>query len=231
MKITYAAMMMYAAENGRYLPTVYSGLDEETWREDWKAGGKEILVGDHGREADLEFADHSPFTCNTSALWLLVRDGTANASNLVCPETRHEPYKPTDDVEKWWSFKALNNCSYSYQNTLKRPIRDGGTPREMIVLADVNPLRADVVHLTKAAKRPVGVHDFQMNSPNHGFKGQNVLDMSGAVEWIDKPIGSKGNNIWVKSTWENKELLAEDDSSYSDKRAKIDSKDDEWLVP
>ena len=70
-----------------------------------------------------------------------------------------------------------------------------------------------------------------MNSPNHGFKGQNVLDMSGAVEWIDKPIGSKGNNIWVKSTWENKELLAEDDSSYSDKRAKIDSKDDEWLVP
>jgi hypothetical protein len=231
-------MKIYANANDRFFPTVFDGRSGETWREDWPAGDPEARISDHGLTAEVEFKDTDPFTNNTSALWLLVRDGTVNPRQLVCPEAQgYEPYFPRadasgagDDVSHWWSFKQLKNCSYSYQNTLRRPVRDG-IMAHLIILADANPLRADHRDITRAQRRPAGVEDWQMNSPNHGFSGQNVVDMSGAVYWITEPIGNKGNNIWVKSEWDRGRLMPEDGSCYADKNAHITQADDEWLVP
>jgi prepilin-type N-terminal cleavage/methylation domain-containing protein len=239
LKNIFIAMKIYSNANDRFFPSVYHNRNGETWREDWTADDPDALIADHGTTAEVEFKDTDAFRTNTSALWLLVRDGTVNPRQLICPAAQgHEAYFPKEDasgaggdVTHWWSFKQLKNCSYSYQNTLGRPVRDGSTSPNIIILADVNPLRADVRSITRAKERPSGVEDFQMNSPNHRFTGQNVVDMSGSVYWMNEPKGNKGNNIWVKSTWDRGRLQAEDDSSYSNNTERITMPDDEWLVP
>ena len=41
--------------------------------------------------------------------------------------------------------------------------------------------------------------EWELNSPNHGFKGQNVLYLDGHVEWRDHPYCGVGwDNIWIK---------------------------------
>lgn len=233
LKNIFTAMKIYAGSNNRNLPSVYGGTRNgtETWREDWEEGDGEALIKDHGTKEELELKDHDAFTCNTSALWLLVRDGSVDAKNLICPASDQETYVPEGELDDWWSFKQLKNCSYSYQNTLGKPLRDGVTRANLIILADVNPLRPDVRVQTREEKRADGVEDFQLNSPNHKFAGQNVVDMAGSVRWIDSPKGNRGNNIWVLSTWKDGDLETEDETCYDDNTAKIISNHDEWLVP
>jgi len=233
LKNIFTAMKLYAGSNNRYLPSVYGGTrtGTETWREDWDEGDGEALISDHGTDEELKLEDHDAFTCNTSALWLLVRVESVNPSNLICPASAHEAYFPEDDLDYWWSFKQLKNCSYSYQNTLGKPLRDGVTKANLIILADVNPLRPDMIVKAKEEKRSDDEELFDLNSPNHKFAGQNVVDMAGSVRWIDSPIGNRGNNIWVKSEWEDGDLKDEDATCYDDNTAKIISDHDEWLVP
>jgi prepilin-type processing-associated H-X9-DG protein len=93
----------------------------------------------------------------------------------------------------------------------------------LAVAADANPMRRDfysadpvsdnkkgVTNLQLAAKPTVGdpfnsgksvpvQGAWELNSPNHAFKGQNVLYLDGHVEFQSTPFaGAKNDNIWIR---------------------------------
>ena len=86
---------------------------------------------------------------------------------------------------------------------------------------------------------------WEFNSPNHRFKGQNILYLDGHVEWRDHPYaGAQWDNIWVlqkKSvmTVKNPQDYAtisdyDDDTSYDSSGTKMitaGSTGDTFLVP
>jgi prepilin-type processing-associated H-X9-DG protein len=82
-----------------------------------------------------------------------------------------------------------------------------------------------------------------LNSPNHIFKGQNVLYLDGHVDWTDNPwCGVNFDNIWVMRKKDGDHNLDgakvetlrswDDGTSYDGKRTlPADSVDDSFLVP
>jgi prepilin-type processing-associated H-X9-DG protein len=84
---------------------------------------------------------------------------------------------------------------------------------------------------------------WELNSPNHAFKGQNVLYLDGHVEWRSDPYsGTQYDNIWLRRRSDvttpidpkNIETLRayNDEASYDGKSTlPEDSKDDSFLVP
>jgi prepilin-type processing-associated H-X9-DG protein len=86
-------------------------------------------------------------------------------------------------------------------------------------------------------------HPWELNSPNHGFKGQHVLYLDGHVEWRTDPYcGTNYDNIWLRRRTDvtaaidpkNIESLRahNDEASYDGKSTLPEnSKDDSFLVP
>ena len=86
-------------------------------------------------------------------------------------------------------------------------------------------------------------HPWELNSPNHDFKGQNVLFLDGHVEWTYHPYcGPKWDNIWLRRRTDvsaeidpkNIETLraCNDETSYNGTSTlPEDSQDDSFLVP
>jgi prepilin-type N-terminal cleavage/methylation domain-containing protein/prepilin-type processing-associated H-X9-DG protein len=85
---------------------------------------------------------------------------------------------------------------------------------------------------------------WEFNSPNHRFKGQNILYLDGHVEWRDHPYaGAQWDNIWVlqkagitdvKNPQDYNTIKAyNDDASYTDGKKAITagSSGDTFLVP
>jgi len=84
---------------------------------------------------------------------------------------------------------------------------------------------------------------WQLNSPNHKFRGQNVLYLDGHVEWCVHPYcGPKFDNIWLKkdiqasTTLDPRELSTveayDDESSYDgEEMLPSGSLDDSFLAP
>ncbi|MBE3069346.1 MAG: type II secretion system protein [Acidobacteria bacterium] len=84
---------------------------------------------------------------------------------------------------------------------------------------------------------------WQLNSPNHKFKGQNVLYLDGHVVWRDHPYcGFRWDNIWLRkkdgvtTTMDPLQLTTieayDDDQSYNGTDAlPAGSNDDSFLVP
>jgi len=154
---------------------------------------------------------------NQANLWLLVKEGYALPPLLVCPATQdrpslnnpHDPAiagflamdretgRPTPAEDRFLKLVAAGRCSYSYQNQFAHPDTDpamvGGSlptthrllhPQRLAIVADRNPYtRTTLVRQTVVmpAQQP------EANSLNHHGAGQNVLYLSGEVEWHDTP--------------------------------------------
>jgi prepilin-type N-terminal cleavage/methylation domain-containing protein len=154
---------------------------------------------------------------NQANLWLLVREGYATPQQFVCPATQDRPSlndvndpaivgflamdpatgRATDTEDKFLKLVTAGRCSYSYQNQFAHPNTDplltGGSlptthrllhPARLAVVADRNPYtRTDLVRqpVVTPAAQP------EANSLNHNGAGQNVLYLSGEVEWHDTP--------------------------------------------
>jgi prepilin-type processing-associated H-X9-DG protein len=140
------------------------------------------------------------------------------------------------------------------------------------VAADANPMRRDFWSGAPGGGMPVGItnkklaerpvfsdysdeaqswnrdvkfirHPWELNSPNHAFRGQNVLYLDGHVEWRDDPYcGPMYDNIWLRRRTDvsvpidpmNIETLRayNDEASYDGKSTlPEDSQDDSFLVP
>ncbi|MCX5682398.1 MAG: hypothetical protein NT049_01775 [Planctomycetota bacterium] len=84
---------------------------------------------------------------------------------------------------------------------------------------------------------------WELNSPNHAFKGQNVLYLDGHVEWRSDPYsGTQYDNIWLRRKTDvtvpidpkNIETLRayNDETSYDGKSTLPENSiDDSFLVP
>lgn len=240
------SMKQYATGGGRVkaYPSVYSRpgdprADEETWGGDsaWEAGTyllKDRPDGQTEEDDPMLLEDHAPFTCNVSSLWLIIRAGTSDPRVFVCP-TAGEQVDPAKNFDRYWSFESLNNISYSYQNQLKRPMLEGRMTPRIAIMADKSPLRADV---RDSGDSPTGtqaqLEQYEWNSPNHKWDGQNILYGDGHVEFVDNAYaGENQNNIWLKDVWDRDtgDWEEPDDSDAESYDAYIENSRDSWLVP
>lgn len=141
----------------------------------------------------------------------------------------------------------------------------------LAVAADANPMRRDFWSGAPGGGVPVGAtnkklaerplfkdaeetqawnrstkfirHPWELNSPNHDFKGQNVLFLDGHVEWTYHPYcGPNWDNIWLRRRTDvsaeidpnNIETLRayNDETSYNGTSTLPEnSQDDSFLVP
>jgi len=146
------------------------------------------------------YAFEGPTTGNnvTSALYLLVRQRLATADLFLCPSAGRKPTtfissSPVSLREDFgWESPYSNTLQYSYANPYPgtheqeanyRPIPSVLAP-DFALAADRNDLWAWT-----------GQH--APNSPNHDWKGQNVLYNDGHVAWSDTVLcGHNGDNIF-----------------------------------
>lgn len=154
---------------------------------------------------------------NSAHLFLLIRSGHVQPSDLNCPENPHALDDETFarlrlkfDLKDWPNAGSI---SFSYQNQFaERPVKWTARPG-IAILADKNPL------FTAGGQRD-GVEPTSP-SPNHlSLGGQNVLFNDGSVRWVASPIlGPSGDNIWQsedhdESTYTGTETPADEDDAF-----------------
>ncbi len=112
---------------------------------------------------------------------------------FVCPSQQHVPM-PVDEVGRRSDFLESRNVSYAYQNMAGvRPSADDD--RRLPLLADENPLFADGVPLFDSRRWS---DPAKTNSAAHKQAGQNILNLTGEVQWATTPnTGVDGDNIWT----------------------------------
>jgi len=155
---------------------------------------------------------------NQANLWILVRQGYAEPDLLVCPATADRPSlnrpqaggvmgflemgpgtaRPSAAEAYFLGHAAAGRCSYSYQNQFAHPATDPAVtppenatthwlvhPQDLAILADRNPYTR-----VQFTRQPILSADARpaANSLNHGGAGQNVLYLSGRVEWHETPL-------------------------------------------
>ncbi|MBN2584117.1 MAG: type II secretion system protein [Planctomycetes bacterium] len=224
------SIMIYSSNNRGRWPTVYHNDNaEEAWAERWDEDNTEI----EDRQLDVEAEDLNPFRCNVSCWWILIRKGLSVPGVFICPSSDNSEDSDVIAYDRQWSFRDLNNVSYSYQNQLGRTTTDSADPM-LVVAADVNPYRADVVGENSSRGEDRRKDRYELNSPNHDFDGQNCLYADNHVAWQQTPFCGIGrNNIWVKSTYSMTDLDNpwEDEEDYGDFDDSVGSRKDTWLVP
>ncbi len=127
-----------------------------------------------------------PVADNRRHAYLLVREHLATPGMFVCPSRRDGVIMVADQPEAFDTFPEPNNSTYSMQ--CMAGLRPRATDHPAM------PLMADQTPLFAGGNPACG----QLNSPNHGQAGQNVLMMDGRVLWSKSPdAGIAGDNIWL----------------------------------
>jgi hypothetical protein len=120
----------------------------------------------------------------------------AESSWFICPSDRAVAM-PIEQVARRSDFLEARNISYAYQNMAgARPsLRDHAA---LPVFGDDNPFFDNGLPLFEVAER-LGLRDVaQTNSRAHNGAGQNILTLSGSVQWSTTPnCGVNGDNIWT----------------------------------
>jgi len=166
---------------------------------------------------------------NTANFWLLVSTKMAeNPDVFVCPsQGSHTGDKSVADYTKVRDFWKPENVSYSYQNVAGPYKLSSSASPGLVVAADVNPQRYDqdtaVQEYAPAGKTinyetpgwgeitSPSTSKWKLNSPNHNFKGQNVLYLDGHVEFQNNPYcGVMYDNIWTKASGTAVDVLPTD---------------------
>ena len=210
---------------------------------------------------------------NTASLWLLVANTGLEPRVFVCPSSRHTSDAQVLDYKSVRDFRGDRYVSYSYQNELgDYQLKETAAPAwRLAVMADCNPMRRDFRSGAPRGGKPQGATDrrlarkpkfppsdqtdfwnrqtgpitdpWELNSPNHGFQGQNVLYLDGHVEWAVHPYcGPKWDNIWLRrkagveaeaDPARLETLRAYNDTSSYDGTSTLDPKSegDSFLVP
>jgi prepilin-type N-terminal cleavage/methylation domain-containing protein/prepilin-type processing-associated H-X9-DG protein len=195
------ACRAWSTSHRQQWPDAYRNVAGETWHDIGSA-----------REGGAPGEMPAALRSNTANFWLLIRTGIAEAPGLfVCPSAGHLPDESVADFATVWDFKGPENVSYSYQNVLGPYVLTDSVGGNLAVAADANPQRAD---FEKAVAQRLAANPrfersewgainasspWELNSPNHAFRGQNVLYGDGHVEWRDHPYcGRQFDNIWVR---------------------------------
>jgi len=170
-----------------------------------------------------------PIQSNTASLWLMVVAAGLTQDVFLCPsaDCRHE--RAAMNYAKVRDFRGEKFCSYSYQNMLGPYLLKEAPAyaSQLAVAADANPMRRDYWSGGPGGGMPIGITNrklaerpkfeeceetppwnqqakcirraWELNSPNHQFKGQNVLYLDGHAEWREHPyVGVNWDNIWLR---------------------------------
>jgi hypothetical protein len=129
-----------------------------------------------------------PKQSNSANLFQLARAGHAHLDELACPGNPQAVHGDPAPGELDWP--NLDSVSYSYQIMFGRERPDWRARYRAVVLSDRSPL-------VVMAVRGQVITDPQMNSFNHGGRGQHILYNDGSAEWRRSPVLPDGDNIWL----------------------------------
>jgi type II secretory pathway pseudopilin PulG len=150
------------------------------------AGGGLRGEDDDHKHRGTDSGDDQVVNSSTASLWLLVAGDYLPAEIFVCPTT-----PDTADLirnpEEVRDFLSRQQCSYSYQCQLGRPIREHC---QLAVLADRSPF-FDPYNETD---------DPEAVSFNHWREGQNVAFADGRVQWMARPC-VEATGDWLYRAW------------------------------
>ena len=154
---------------------------------------------------------------NTANFWLLIKAALAeNPAVFVCPSaSSHSADTSAADYARARDFWLPTNISYSYQDAAGPYKLTSAASPNLAVAADANPQRPDFAsavtdyvgtpakanyeEATWGAITSPDTAKWKLNSPNHKFKGQNVLYLDGHVTFETHPYcGVRYDNIWTK---------------------------------
>ena len=139
-----------------------------------------------------------------------------NPDVFVCPsQSSHTGDKSVADYTLVRDFWKPDNISYSYQDAAGPYKLTSAMSPNLAVAADANPQRPDFAsavtdyvgspaqaNYEEASWGAIATPDtakWKLNSPNHKFKGQNVLYLDGHVTFETHPYcGVRYDNIWTQ---------------------------------
>ena len=134
-----------------------------------------------------------PRQSHSANLFALVKGDYASLEDLASPANPHAPVRL--DVEELDDWRSPEEVSYSYQLLGPDAIR-WTTPSRQVVLSD----RSPVIEVARHGYRV----DPMMNSLTHRGVGQHVLFNDRSVQWLDSPVTSWGDNIWLPRSLERR---------------------------
>jgi hypothetical protein len=123
---------------------------------------------------------------NSEALYSLIREDRIAPAAFVCPAVGQAP--ALSDPRGLTDFPSAAYVTYSYQHTLGQALRRG----DLVDVADRMAILADATPIFRNGRFQPGL--LQMNSDNHGGRGQAVLYLDNHVEWKDRPTAGVQNN-------------------------------------
>jgi len=199
------ACQAFAASNKQVWPDVLSAAAGAKWA---NIGGTRAAV------TGLDVPGNA-IESNTANFWQLIVVGFAdNPAIYVCPSSSHTTDTSVAVYNTVRDFWTPGNVSYSYQNVAGPYQLKSSANSAIAVAADVNPQRFDMdaacvsygttVNYEVPGWGAIGnpgtaTNQYKLNSPNHKFKGQNVLYLDGHVKFENNPYcGAKFDNIWTK---------------------------------
>lgn len=200
-----AAAAMIAVAFGLLVPA-FSRAREDSRRTVCESQLRNVGMGMNTYEASfagqMPFASHKPGSYwlpvdqpgvpvqdNRRNVYLLIRQKMADPAWFVCPSRPDGIVMIADRPEAFETFPESRNATYSLQCM--------ATPRPQVSQYPNMPIMADQTPLFEGGR--LAQRDGRnMNSPNHGREGQNVLMMDGRVVWSNGPLAGIGaDNIWL----------------------------------
>jgi len=182
--------------------------------------------------ADVRSSDAS------ASLFLLVRLNLVRPSAFICPSSSDEPDTVNDPLKRG-NFSAGKNLSYSYampfSSSPNYKFNRDRLKAEFVLLADKNPGKGDHSNPSEPARDAPALDIARANSPNHDHAGQNVVYVTGSIEFQVTPYcGHKNDNIYtaqaISPTTQPDTPAADVNGIISDKIGPA-RPDDSYLVP
>lgn len=171
--VASVAFGSYASDHEGRLP-VYSVTDA-------------LVAQSAGTARQWWLVGRDPSQSNSANLYTLSRMGYASLESLASPGNEHAKLTRDDrDAVDWDTFDEV---SYSYRVIQGAEDDDRWARRGLIVLTDRSPV-------TVKAYQGLPIDPFE-NSPNHGGRGQHVLNGDGSVDWLTSPWLPHNDQIFL----------------------------------
>lgn len=128
-----------------------------------------------------------PRSSNSANLFLLARGQYVAMDDLACAGNRLAPTLLADASAQDW--RALDEVSYAYRIMRGARAAHWSEPRRFVVMSDRSPVVVRAV-------RGYAI-DPRENSPNHEGRGQEILLNDGSARWLDSPMVTARDNLWL----------------------------------
>lgn len=126
---------------------------------------------------------------NSANWYTLIRTGFARVCEMASPGN---PYAVTVCEPGWIDWPTFESISYSFLNLFGNDVAQAhwrASPM-LAIAADRSPV------VVRAFRRERLINVLE-NSLNHAGRGQAVLMADASTQWLDRPVLSNGDNIWL----------------------------------